>query len=94
MNIRSVKPQYNEEQYGDFMDRERPQGIDQKRAESLLHCLTGSNLAELRAWRTDAQELLKTIVSGRVQHGVIPHKIINSISIHFGLRWDGRAYVR
>lgn len=94
MQIHLVKPHSTEEEYGEFMDREKPQGIDQKRAECLLSCLTPSNVSELRSWRSDAQELLKTIVSGRVQHGVIPHKVINTISIHFGLKWDGRSYVR
>lgn len=76
------------------MDKEKPMGIDQKRAECLLNCLTPSNMSEMMSWRGDARELLRSIVSGKTQHGIIPHRVINTVSNHFGLKWDGRSYVR
>jgi hypothetical protein len=94
MNIKLVIPHSTEKQYGEFMDKEIPMGIDQKRAECLLTCLTAGNINELKSWRSDVLTLLKTIILGKVQHGIIPHKIINTIAIHFGLHWDGRKYVR
>ena len=92
MNIKHIVPHSTEAQYHCFMHKEDPTGIDQARAVGLLNKFTDANLIELSAWRGDVEQTLINIKMGLTQHGLIPHRYLNSIAIHFGYHWNGRAY--